>query len=69
MRAFSFASRELLTAPSLALYPIDAVTIDQFPKRKEHPKLTGGVTDVRRATRNTDALGLKDDRTKRVMRE
>ncbi|KAG6883816.1 hypothetical protein C0992_007713 [Termitomyces sp. T32_za158] len=69
MRAFSFASRELLTAPSLTFYPIDTVTIDQFPKRKEHPKLTEGVTDVRRATTNTDALGLKNDRTKRVMRE
>ncbi|KAG6898757.1 hypothetical protein C0993_004501, partial [Termitomyces sp. T159_Od127] len=69
MHAFSFGSRELLTAPSLPLYPIDTVTIDQFPKRNEHPKLTEGVKDVRQATRNVDAQGLKNDRTKRIVRE
>ncbi|KAG6873635.1 hypothetical protein C0995_013567 [Termitomyces sp. Mi166 len=45
--AFNHGSRELATASSLPSYPIDIVTIDQFPKRTEHPKLIEGVKDLR----------------------
>ena len=51
---------------SRAVYPIDAITIDQFPRRAEHPKLREASRDV------SKSVGLNqstNERMRRIMRE
>lgn len=48
------------------LYPIDVVTLDEFPKRAEHPKLFNRV----KPSQSLDVVGrAKDERVTRIMRE
>ncbi|KAF8067680.1 hypothetical protein FPV67DRAFT_1669576 [Lyophyllum atratum] len=66
--AFSVYQRGMGTLGTVLqlLYPIDAITIDRFPKRAEHPKLQERVKDVKK----TRGRGVtSNDRTRRIMRE
>jgi hypothetical protein len=47
-------------------YPVDVVTISQFPHRAPHAKLQQSVQP---AAKLTSASRTRDDRTKRIMRE
>jgi len=47
-------------------FPIDVVTISQFPRRAEHVKLQ---ESVKPASNLISARPTHDDRTKRIMRE
>ena len=47
-------------------YPVDVVTITEFPNRAAHAKL---LQSVRPAARLNSTAHTHDDRTKRIMRE
>lgn len=51
-----------------AVHPIDVVTVDRFPQRKPHVRLTQMVLPVAKIGGN-DAMIGNDDRMKRIMRE
>ncbi|KAG6918191.1 hypothetical protein DXG01_015979 [Tephrocybe rancida] len=55
-------------ANDLSTYPVDEVTIDHFPERAQHPKLTERVKDVKQATASGTATS-NSERTRRIMRE
>jgi hypothetical protein len=47
-------------------YPIDAITVDKFPPRAEHPLLQ---QPVKSAAKSAGMSGGGDDRMRRIMRE
>lgn len=49
-----------------SVYPIDAITIDQFPRRAEHPKLRETARDV---SKSVGVSQSTNERLRRIMRE
>ncbi|KAG6918190.1 hypothetical protein DXG01_015978 [Tephrocybe rancida] len=68
LRAFSKRLNQNVTANKLSTYPIDIVTIDQFPRRAQHPRLADRAKPVREAV-GADLQTLNSDHTRRIMRE
>jgi len=56
----------LIRYGDLLLFPIDVVTVSQFPRRAAHAKL---MESVKPAANLTSVHSTHDDRTKRIMRE
>jgi hypothetical protein len=56
----------LIRYGDLLRFPIDVVTVSQFPRRAAHAKLK---ESVRPAANLTSVHSTHDDRTKRIMRE
>jgi hypothetical protein len=58
--------RQLQQYGSASVYPIDAITIDQFPRRAEHPKLREAARDV---SKSVGVSQSTNERMRRIMRE
>lgn len=69
-RSQMIAPRSLREYKDIHRYPIDKITIDQFPKRAEHPKLRESVRSAASTmTYSTSKAYRSDDRMKRIMQE
>jgi hypothetical protein len=60
------STRQLQRYGNSLVYPIDAITIDQFPQRAEHPRLREAARDV---SKSVVVSPSTNERMRRIMRE